>query len=112
ENTFEGDAWVHDTTWAVQKVNLRLAKNANINYVDKLSLIQEFSLINDSTWFLSRDKFIVDFSFSGEKVLAAIGKKSTTYKNVKINDPSITEVLATNKTPEDIIYPDSTNNKD
>ncbi len=111
ENTFEGDAWVHDTTWAVQKVNLRLAKNANINYVDKLSLIQEFSLVNDTTWFLSRDKFVVDFSFAGEKVLAAIGKKSTTYKHIKINDPAITALLATNQTAEDIVYPDSTNKK-
>lgn len=112
ENTFEGDAWVHDTTWAVQKVNLRLAKDANINFVDKLSLIQEFSLLNDTTWFLTRDKFVVDFSFSGEKVLAAIGKKNTTYRNIKINDQEITEVLATNKTPEDIIYPDSVHNKE
>ncbi len=24
ENTFEGDCWVHDTTWAIQKMNLFL----------------------------------------------------------------------------------------
>ena len=24
ENTFEGDCWIHDTTFAVQKMNLRL----------------------------------------------------------------------------------------
>ncbi|RYG42122.1 MAG: carboxypeptidase-like regulatory domain-containing protein, partial [Chitinophagaceae bacterium] len=73
ENTFEGDCWIHDTTFAVQKMNLRLSKDANINYVDKLSLIQEYKLINDSTWFLSRDKFVVDLSALGEKSLSAIG---------------------------------------
>ncbi len=111
ENTFEGDCWVHDTTWAVQKINLRLAKDANINYVDKLSLIQEFTLINDTTWFLSRDKFVVDFSFAGEKLLAAIGRKNTTYRNIKVNDSAIAEVLKKNKLSEETIFPDSTNEK-
>lgn len=105
QNTFEGDCWVHDTTWAIQKMNLRLDKDANINYVDKLSLIQEFKMVNDSTWFLSRDKFVVDLSFSGEKVLAAIGRKSTTYKNIVINDSSVTNELSKNKIIEETIYP-------
>src|SRR5690606_32775329 len=87
QNTFEGDCWVHDTTWAIQKMNLRLGKDANINYVDKLSLIQEFKLINDSIWFLARDKFVVDLSLTGgKKAIAAIGRKSTTYRNIVVND--------------------------
>ncbi len=105
ENTFEGDCWAHDTTWAIQKMNLRLTKDANINFVDKLSLIQEFSLINDSTWFLSRDKFVVDLSLSGEKALSAIGRKTTTYKNVVVNDTSVTNELAKNTILEETILP-------
>src|SRR6218665_1079868 len=37
-NTFEGDCWVHVGSFAIQKMNLRLGKMANVNYVDKLSL--------------------------------------------------------------------------
>src|SRR5687768_9067229 len=62
ENTFEGDCWVHDSTFAIQKMNLRLSTEANINFVDKLSLIQEYRLVDDSTWFLSKDKFVVDIA--------------------------------------------------
>ena len=53
ENTFEGDCWVHDPTWAIQKMTLHLRRDANINFIDKLSLIQEFKMINDSKadWF-------------------------------------------------------------
>lgn len=111
ENTFEGDCWVHDTTWAIQKMNLRLDKTANINFVDKLSLIQEFKMINDSTWFLSRDKFVVDLSFSGEKVLSAIGRKTTTYRNPLINDSSVLQELAKNKILEETVYPPEANNR-
>ena len=107
ENTFEGDCWIHDTTFAVQKMNLRLSKDANINYVDKLSLIQEYKLINDSTWFLSRDKFVVDLSALGEKRLSAIGRKNTTYENVVVNDASVVAELDKNKQIEETILPDS-----
>lgn len=107
ENTFEGDCWVHDTTWAVQKMNLRLSKEANINWVDKLSLIQEYTMINDSTWFLSRDKFVVDLSLTGEKTLSLIGKKSTTYRNIVVNDSSVIRELSKNQLIEETIIPDS-----
>lgn len=107
ENTFEGDCWVHDTTWAIQKMNLRLSKDANINFVDKLSLIQEFTMINDTTWFLTRDKFVVDLSLTGEKTLSAIGRKSTTYENIVVNDSSVLRELDKNKLIEETIVPDS-----
>ncbi len=104
-STFEGDCWVHDTTFAIQKMNLRLSRDADINYVDRLSLIQEFELVNDTTWFLSRDKFVVDLSFSGEKSLSVIGRKSTTYRNVVVNDSAVTSELDKNKLIEEVILP-------
>ncbi|MBC7851356.1 MAG: carboxypeptidase-like regulatory domain-containing protein [Chitinophagaceae bacterium] len=110
ENTFEGDCWVHDSTWAVQKMNLRLTKEANINWVDRLSLIQEFEQLNDSTWFLSRDKFVVDLSLTGEKALSLIGRKTTTYRNVVINDTSVVREIAKNQLIEETIIPDSAKN--
>jgi hypothetical protein len=111
QNTFEGDCWVHDTTFAVQKMNLRLDKDANLNYVNRLSLIQEFSMLNDSTWFLTRDKFVVDLSLlSGEKLLSAIGRKTTTYRDIVVNDTSVTSQLAKNKLIEETILPPQANN--
>lgn len=107
ESTFEGDCWVHDTTWAVQKMNLRLSKDANINFVDKLSLIQEYKMTDKGIWFLSRDKFVVDLSLTGEKALSIIGRKSTTYENIVINDTSVLSELAKNKLIEETIVPDS-----
>ena len=111
ENTFEGDCWVHDTTFAIQKMNLRLSKEANINYVDKLSLIQEYTMIDDSTWFLSKDKFVVDVSPLGGKNLSFIGRKTTTYKNIVVNDTAVRRQLAKNKLMEETILPDSAKEK-
>jgi hypothetical protein len=68
-------------------------------------------MINDSTWFLTRDKFVVDLSLlSGEKLLSAIGRKTTTYKDIVVNDTSVTNELAKNKLIEETILPPQANN--
>jgi len=103
ENTFEGDCWVNDTTFAIQKMNLRLGKDANVNFLEKLSLIQEYKLINDSTWFLSKDKFVADLAPFGKESFAFVGRKTTTYKNVVTNDSSVTSELAKNRLQEEIV---------
>jgi len=103
ENTFEGDCWVHDTTFAIQKMNLRLDASANLNFVEQLSLIQEFELINDSTWFLSKDKFVINLSPLGKNRSGFIGRKTTTYKNIVVNDTSVVRQLDKNKILEEVI---------
>ena len=71
ENTFVGDCWVNDTTYAIQKITMRPSKDVNVNFVTGLTLIQEFKLINDTMWFLYKDKFIVDLAPMGQNKLGA-----------------------------------------
>jgi len=104
ENTFEGDCWVHAGTFAIQKMNLRLGKDANVNFLETLSLIQEYRLLDDSTtWFLSKDKFVADITPIGKEKLGFIGRKTTTYRNIVVNDTSVTNELSKNKLLEEII---------
>ena len=42
QNTFKGDAWVIAKTYQIQKISMYLGKEANINYIDRLSVFQEF----------------------------------------------------------------------
>ncbi|GAB2817596.1 peptidase associated and DUF5686 domain-containing protein [Ferruginibacter profundus] len=111
ENTFGGDCWIHDTTFAVQKVILHINKEANINYVDKLSLVQEFKMINDSTWFLSKDKFIVNLNPIGSKTTGFIARKTTTYEKVVVNTNAVAPVIAKNKVVEEVEVPELIRNK-
>lgn len=104
ENTFEGDCWVHAGTYAIQKMNLRLGKDANVNFLETLSLIQEFRLLDDSTtWFLAKDKFVADITPIGKEKLGLIGRKTTTYKNIVVNDSSVINELHKNKLLEEVI---------
>ena len=90
QNTFEGDAWVTEKTFQIQKISLYLGKDANINYIDRISVFQEYLPLNDSVIFLNRDKFFADFRVLGKNSLTLIGRKTTSYKNILINNDSLT----------------------
>lgn len=104
ESTFEGDCWVHDTSWAIQKMTMYLTREANINFVDKLSLIQEYKLIDDSTWFLVKDKFVVDIAPIGKEKFGFIGRKTTTYRNIQRDQPFIEDSLRKNKIQQEVMF--------
>lgn len=110
ENVFVGDIWVHDTTYAVQKTTLSVPSAANINFVRKISLVQEFRQLEDSTWFLYKDKFVADFwapSPKPGKTLDFIGRKTTTYTDVITNDTAATNIFGDKRYPEAITLLDS-----
>ncbi|NLR79280.1 DUF5686 family protein [Chitinophaga eiseniae] len=114
ENTFIGDLWVHDTTYAVQKTTLSVPRDANINFVHKISMVQEFRQLADSSWFLYKDKFIADFWAPSPKpgrTLDFIGRKTTTYDNVITNDTAATNIFNNKKYPENVIVQDSARNR-
>lgn len=89
ESTFQGDAWIADSSYAIQKMNLQVSPGSNINFIEQLSLVQEYQLIKDSIWFLSKDKFIANINIAGKKNLSLIGKKTTTYSKVKLGNEGL-----------------------
>jgi hypothetical protein len=89
ENTFQGDVWIADSSFAVQKMNLQVSPGTNINFIEKLSIVQEYQLIQDSIWFLAKDKFIANFNLTGAKNLSLIGRKTTTYNKILINQATL-----------------------
>lgn len=108
ENAFDGDAWIHDTSFAVQRIQLRIDGNSPVNYVQNLSIYQDFRLINDSVWFLSKDKFIADIYPIGKNNGGMKGRKTTTYRNVLINSDEVARKLALNKLAvEVVVAPDA-----
>lgn len=110
ELTFTGEFWVHDTTFAIKKIKARIADDANINYVNDLVVTQEFSFIQDSVWFLTRDETFVDFNI-GDKSTGFFGRKLTSKKNVIVGEDKSSDFFL-NTTPQETILLDNASNKD
>lgn len=85
ERTFHGDFWVNDSTWGIKKVNARISKDANINYVKDLIINQEYSYINDSAWFKTKDEMFADINIA-DKGKGFFGRKQTIYKKVDFTE--------------------------
>ena len=92
ENTFSGDCWIHGGNWGIQKINLQISKTANINYVNRMGLVQEFQW-KDSAWIFVKDKTVIDFTPFGKEKISFIARRTNSYHRVLVNDPAIASKL-------------------
>lgn len=86
ELTFKGDFWVNDTTFAIKKINMAVTKSANINWIKDIYIEQEFEVMNDSVFLLTRDYMMSDFALNKKEDSKGIyGKRTTLYRNHEFN---------------------------
>ena len=88
ELTFKGDFWVNDSTWAIKKINMAVTKSANINWVKDIYIEQEYEVMNDSIFLLTRDYMMSDFALSKDEGSKGVyGKRTTIFRNHQFNKP-------------------------
>jgi hypothetical protein len=97
ELTFSGNLWIADTAFAVKRLEMTIAEDANINFINNLNVVQEYVGVpyeskNDrKAWMLSKDKLVVDFSLKErdkkDQEMGFYGRKTTSYKDYVINQP-------------------------
>lgn len=88
ELTFKGDFWVNDTTFAIKSINMAVTKSANINWVKDIYIEQEFDVLNDSVFLLTKDYMMSDFALrKKESSRGVYGKRTTFFRNHKFNKP-------------------------
>lgn len=86
ELTFKGDFWVNDTTFAIKKINMAVTKSANINWIKDIYIEQEFDVVNDSVFLLTRDHMMSDFALrKKEESRGVYGKRTTLFRNHQFN---------------------------
>lgn len=103
--TFTGNFWVHDTTFGIKQIEMRIADDANINYINDLYIRKDYDLIN-TYWVLARDYTISDFNIidDAKKTMGFFGRKTNTYRKYVINEPR--DVSFYNR-PLDVVVSDS-----
>jgi len=86
ELTFKGNFWVNDTTFAIKSISMAVTKSANINWVKEIYIDQEFEVLNDSVFLLTRDHMMSDFALRKKETSKGVyGKRTTLIKNHKFN---------------------------
>jgi len=87
ELTFKGNFWVNDSTFAIKNISMAVTKSANINWVKEIYIEQDFEVLNDSVFLLTRDHMMSDFALrKKEESKGVYGKRTTLIKNHKFNE--------------------------
>ena len=85
---FEGQMYVTlDGNYAVQKVELFINKNININFVKSMRVTEDFEQNPDGRYHLSKSNTMADFGVTKNKKGGLFGIRTITYKNYKVNTP-------------------------
>lgn len=83
---FRGNMWITlDGNYSVQKINMFLSKNANLNFVRELHIDLDFEKSENSRYHLSRSNIMADASVTKNSGTGFFGERTVSYKNFKIN---------------------------
>lgn len=94
ELTFKGSMWIHDSTFALQKIEMQVTDDANFNWVNDLYIRQEFKLHPELGWLLYKDHITMDFSIlESRNVKGIYGKKTAFYTDHLVNIKEIDVLL-------------------
>lgn len=83
EKTFYGEFWVSDSTCNVQRLDMRLSEDFNINLVQRVLFYHENQWIGQR-WVPLRRKIIVDFT-ADKDVPGLIGRRTESYADYNID---------------------------
>ena len=112
ENTFVGDAWIDAATWAIHKINLNISSTADINFVNRLSIVQEFEKLTNGKLIFSKDRITADLSPLPKNKLTFIARKTISYQKFTFDVDTVLSALSLNKKKNESILSEDVYNKD
>jgi hypothetical protein len=110
DNIFSGDFWVADTAFAIKKIELKIDKNVNIDFINNVIINQEFVPVENTAWMLSKETMVADFNVfeNPNNATGFFGRKTTIYRNHLVNKQRDDTVYNTNS---DIVVAENASKK-
>lgn len=101
EMTFQGEMWIHDTTYAVKSIKGNISPWANINYVQDLYFEQNFEMVQKEVWMMTNETIFADFKLTKNTGLYGVyARKYSSRKNFVINQSRPSNFYKSNSTVE------------
>ena len=86
---FQGNFWVTDKTFAIQKLKMKVHKSINLNFVRGLTFEKEFEVKNDSIYIPTKNAYVGDFTLvdNSQSNKGLTIKKNIVYDNYLFDKP-------------------------
>jgi len=107
ELAFVGNLWAADSSFGIKQIEMSIADDANINFINSTAVVQTYKYI-DSVWMMQKERLVIDFNpfpidQKKKSMMGVYGRKTADYSNFRINQPhedkfySMTENLKVNE---------------
>ncbi|MCW3089084.1 MAG: hypothetical protein JWP81_153 [Ferruginibacter sp.] len=83
-----------DGKYAVQKINMTISKNANLNFTRELSIHQDFEKTVDGRYHLILSNMMAEFALTKNASGGMMGERTVSFKNFKINQPAADSIYS------------------
>jgi len=99
--TFEGEMWIHDTTYAIKRFSASISPGANLNYITDFYFEQEFQQVEKEVWMMVEEKLIADIRLTeNSKLYGLYGRKYSSRRNILINQKKAEDFYKSDNTVE------------
>jgi len=91
ELAFVGNLWVTDSSYAIKQIEMSIADDANINFINSTAIVQTFREVNDA-WLVKKEKLVIDFNpypieQKKKSMLGIYGRRTASYDKFTVNVP-------------------------
>ncbi len=76
-----------DGNYAVQKINMNIGKDANLNWARELRINQQFERGADGRYHLVMSNMLAEFALSKNAANGIVGERTVSFKNYQVNTP-------------------------
>ncbi|OFY66385.1 MAG: hypothetical protein A3H98_11315 [Bacteroidetes bacterium RIFCSPLOWO2_02_FULL_36_8] len=85
---FNGTVWINDTTFALKQIDLEITKDANLNYINRVKIQQDFEPTHSGPWLPVKTRILIDLKEVTENSVGMIAKFYNSSRNIISNQPN------------------------
>jgi len=86
---FRGTMYITlDGNYGVQKINMTISKNANLNWTRELRIAQDFEKADDGRFHVIKSTMMAEFALTKAASGGLLGERTVSFKNFLINTPA------------------------
>ena len=82
---FRGMLWIETNSYALKQLSLEITDEANLNFVEKLKIQQEFEEVEPTYWLPKKTRVLIDIAELTNNTVGMIGLYYNSTKNTKVN---------------------------
>jgi len=86
---FTGEMYIHDSTYAIKRMDLNFSIEANVNFVRSFWIRLDYDWLQQKNWFIKEITVLADFTVveNSAELTGFFGRRFSEYKNVIIDQP-------------------------